>query len=91
MQQKFSAIFKHKKRIGRAKSSQNLTHCVSSFYIPYYFHLEKACRGLRKSLIFLSNAYLRYIQKKTLNTLIKVNGQSCCISWSAKFNFKENS
>lgn len=58
-----------KERIGRAKSSENLTYCVSSFYTFYYSPLEEEGCGLRKSSLFFSNIYLCYILKKTLITL----------------------
>ena len=59
-----------KERIGRAKSSENLTYCVSSFYTFYYSPLEEEGCGLRKSSLFFSNIYFMLNSKENFDYII---------------------
>ena len=70
-----------KESIKRAKSGQNLTLCMSVLCLLLFPSTEYVGCMLRKQKSSLSaNAYLCYIQKKTLNTL-------CCILHVARDAF----
>ena len=61
-----------------SKFSKILTHCESSFYVIYYSPLGEVGCGPQKISLFSSYFYLRYIQKKTLNTLYCINLHVAC-------------
>ena len=73
MQQKFQAVFKHKKRIGRIKSSQNVPHCVSSFCVTYYSHLEEVGHHLKEAGHGFGNVLFSLFQQCLLTLLSKEN------------------
>ena len=59
---------------------------VSSFYVRDLSPLEEKWRGLWKSSLFFSNIYLRYIQKKILNTLYYFACNRRCMFSKVKTN-----
>ena len=57
-------ILKNKERIGRAKSSQNLTQCVSLFYVLSYSLLDEGeCRLWKSPFFSVKFTYVTFKRK----------------------------
>ena len=91
----------------RRNWNQNVTHCVSLFYVFNTPHPRGGTMQATEKSSLFSKTDLRHIEKKSLNSLYCSNlyvtfkvcfqkqkqmvGYSCYFSWQANLNLKKNS
>ena len=83
---RFFYLFKQKKEDLNVQRLVKIFLIMSSFYVHHLSPLEEKWRGLWKSSLFFSNVYLRYIQKKSLNTLYYFTCNRWCMFSKVKTN-----